>query len=122
MKSFFGKGPSGMIFTFALQARKFSRFLGTLILVPILVGAVVPILATQAKDASTTVLVQALISASYRPYLILLIFLIFLAVLIEILAFIEEQRNGSKDLKKYLKEIARMNEMLAPMASSSNLC
>lgn len=103
-----------MIFTVALQIRKFSRLLGAALVVPILIGAVGPILAGQAKDASTTVLIQVLIAPSYRPYLLLLICLILLIVLIEILAFIEEQRNGSKDLRKYLKEIARKNEMLAP--------
>src|SRR5437660_1587988 len=105
------EGPSVMILTLALQARKFSRPLGTLLLVPILVGAVGPILAGQAKEASTTVFVQALVSPAYRLYLILLILL---AAVIEIFAFTEEQHNGSKDLRKYLKEITRKNETLAP--------
>jgi hypothetical protein len=103
-----------MIFTIALQIRKFSRLLGAVLIVPILVGAVGSILAGQAKEASTTVLIQTLITPGYRPYLLLLIFLISLAVVIELLALREEQRNGSKDLRKYLKEIARQNELLTP--------
>src|SRR5947207_3031670 len=115
MKSFLWEGPYVMIFTLALQARKFSRSLGPLFL--IFVTAVSTILAVQAKDAPTTVFVQfvqALLSPQYVFYLTLLIMLICLVVLIEIFALIEEQRNGSKDLRKYLQEMTRKNELLAP--------
>ncbi len=106
-----------IFFTLALQVRKFSRSLGTFLFVTILGGAVIPILAGQVKDARTTVLVQVgekLVSPEYRQYLILLILLLALISVIEILALIEEQRNGSKELRKYLREIARNNETLAP--------
>lgn len=103
-----------MILKLALRIRIYSRGFIIVLLLPILIAVVGPLLVGQAHDAPTTLLAQLLITPAYRPYVWMLLLLILLTCAIEPLALVEERRSGRTDLRKYLQELARTHEMLAP--------